>query len=259
MKLMKNKLTNMGEAQAHAESCHWNSLGRIAETEGRFISDADKERIAGGVDTLKVVEYDPFGERSGGYRCLEGKSEMEISVLNKEQVERTTMHETNHFVSHHSETSVPSVERNGVYEYQTVGLRHSSWFRSNETGKVQEVKITGRGLNEGVTTMYTNRQLMELDRAKGLEAARTGIYQHATELSSQLEKIVGSDVLKEAYYGGKENELKERVDRLGGAGTYERLRECMDGTVSPNYYERINSTARAQKIMEELYEGAKRK
>lgn len=242
------------QAQVTVESYHSQSISQILENNGKYMKENDIARIENGIDNIKAVEHNPSLGRTGGYLFYNGKSSIEVSAINNQQMERSTKHETNHFASKNREIIVPDPEKNGYTVYQTVGLRHSSWFHSNETGENSNYISNGRGLNEGLTTMFTNQQLTELSKEKGEAAERQGIYVHATELSKQLESLVGEDALKEAYYGGNTQKLERRVNALGGEKTYDVLRYCFDKTISKNYAERVQAMKEAQGLMAKMYE-----
>ena len=87
--------------------------------------------------------------------------------------------------------------KGGHMVYQTVGMRHTSWFHNNTTGENFGFKTKGRGLNEGMTTMYTNEQLSALSKKKGEVAEREGVYSHATEVCKQLRETMGKVALGE--------------------------------------------------------------
>lgn len=241
-------------AQKSVENYHNQSIQQILEINGKYMSDADRERVSSGVDSIKAVEHTPGKGYTGFYLLNNGKSSMEVSAINQLQMERSTKHETNHFASKNREIIVPQPERRGYTVYQTVGTRQASWFHSNETGKDSEFTSKGRGLNEGLTTMYTNQQLMEISKEKGEAAERQGIYGHATEICTQLEEIVGKDTLKEAYYGGNMQNLESKVNSLAGDKSFETLRECLDRTLSRDYFERVQAMKEAQSILARMYE-----
>lgn len=245
---------NLEQAQKSVENYHHQSIAQILEANGKYMSEADRERVAQGVDSIKAVEHNPARGCTGFYLYLNGKSSMEVSAINQQQMERSTKHETNHFSSKNREIIVPQPEKNGYTVYQTVGTRQASWFHSNETGKDSDFSSKGRGLNEGLTTMYTNQQLMELSKEKGEAAERQGVYVHATELCNQLENIVGRDTLKEAYYGGNLQGVEAKVDSLAGEKSFETLRDCLDRTLSRDYVERIAAMKEAQTILAKMYE-----
>ena len=246
------------QAQKDVESYHNQSITQILETNGKYMSESDRARVANGVDSIHAIEHNPSLGRSGSYLFSNGKSNIEVSAINQQQMERSTKHETNHFASKNREIIVPKPDKKGYTVYQTVGTRQSSWFHSNETGLDSNFTSKGRGLNEGLTTMYTNQQLTELSKEKGEAAERQGIYSHATELCNQLESRVGKDTLKEAYYGGNLQGLETRVDALAGEKGFESLRDCLDRTLSKDYSERVQAMKEAQTIMAKMYEGGRK-
>lgn len=245
---------NLETAQGLVEDYHEQSIQQILELNGQYMSEADRERIANGADSVIAVEFMPERGNSGAYTLYNGKSNVEVLVIDEQQMERSTKHETNHFASKNREIVVPEPDRKGYSVYQTVGTRQSSWFHSCETGEDSEYTSKGLGLNEGLTTMYTNQQLMEISREKGEAAERQRIYSHATQLCSQLESIVGKDVLKEAYYGGNMQNLENKIDSLAGEKSFESLRECLDRAVSKKYDERAIAMKEAQTILAKMYE-----
>lgn len=247
-------LTTLEQAQMSVEHFHNESIKQILDMNGQYISEADRGRIIDGVNYIKVVEHNPNSGRSGAFRTMNGKSSIEVSALSKEQMERTTKHETNHFASKNREIIVPMPEKGGHMVYQTVGMRHTSWFHNNATGENSGFETKGRGLNEGMTTMYTNEQLSALSKEKGEAAEREGVYSHATEVCKQLQEIMGKETLGEAYYGGETMALQEKIDAMGGKGTFEKFQSSMDKTISKDYTERVQGMREAQEILAKLDE-----
>ena len=240
------------QAQKSVEAFHSQSIAQILENNGQYMSEKDRERVAEGANSVKAVEFN--GRETGSYGFNNGKSSINVAAINETQMERSTKHETNHFASKNREIIVPEPDKHGYTVYNTVGTRQSSWFHSTRTGEDFNYTEKGRGLNEGLTTMYTNQQLTELNPEKGKAAEQQSIYPHATELCSQLEDIVGKDTLKEAYYGGNLQGLEEKVDALAGQKGYESLRDCLDKTLSENYEERVEAMKDAQAILAKMYE-----
>ena len=242
------------QAQISVEHFHNQSIAQILDMNGKYISEADRGRIEDGVNSIKAVEHNPNSGRSGAFRTLNGKSSIEVSALSKEQMERTTKHETNHFASKNREIIVPMPDKGGHMVYQTVGMRHTSWFHNNATGENSGFETKGRGLNEGMTTMYTNEQLSALSKEKGEAAEREGVYSHATEVCKQLQETMGKDALGDAYYGCKTMALQEKMDAIGGKGTFEQFQSSMDKTISKDYAERVQGMKEAQAILAKLDE-----
>ncbi len=254
----ETKTSELGEAQKSVEGFHTQSVAQIFETNGKYMTDADKERVAAGLNSIKAVEHDPSKGRTGGYSYHNGKSSIEVSAISKEQMERTTKHETNHFMSHHKENTMPDPKNNGTTVFNTVGFRHSSWFRSDKTGEISNYTERGRGMNEGMTTMLTNEQLAQLDAEKGKAAERQQIYANSTELMAQLESIVGKDTVRGAYFGGNNQALESEVNRLAGDKEYDRLVSCLDRTLSRDAAERVSATKEAQEILARMSERSKK-
>lgn len=246
--------TTLEQAQISVEHFHNQSIAQILDMNGKYISEADRGRIEDGVTSIKAIEHNPNSRRTGGFYTLNGKSSIKVSVLSKEQMERTTKHETNHFASKNREIIVPLPNKGGHMVYQTVGMRHTSWFHNTTTGENSGFETRGRGLNEGMTTMYTNEQLFALSKEKGEAAEREGIYSHATEVCKQLQEIMGKDVLGDAYYGGKTMALQEKMDAMGGKGTFEQFQSSMDKTISKDYAEKVQGMKEAQEILAKLDE-----
>ncbi|MBO4474695.1 MAG: hypothetical protein J5750_07295 [Clostridiales bacterium] len=240
-------------AQEMVEGFHSQSVAQILEENGKYMSIEDSNRAAAGVNEIRAVEYNPDHDYIGVYTFLNGRSTIEIASIDPGQMERTTIHETNHFMSHHREVFVPQPDRNGYTVYSTVGVRETSFFLPHETSIPVEFTSKGEGLNEGLTTMFTNQQLMEISEEKGLEAERQNIYSHATEICKQLEGIIGTDTLKEAYYGGDLGKLEQKVDALAGERGYETLRDCLDRTLEKDWAERVVAMKEAQSILSEMY------
>ena len=242
------------QAQISVEHFHNQSIAQILDMNGKYISEADRGRIEDGVNSIKAIEHNPNSGRSGAFRTMNGKSSIEVSALSKDQMERTTKHETNHFASKNREIIVPMPDKGGHMVYQTVGMRHTSWFHNNATGENSGFETKGRGLNEGMTTMYTNEQLSALSKEKGEAAEREGVYSHATEVCKQLQETMGKNALGDAYYGGKTMALQEKMDAIGGKGTFEQFQSSMDKTISKDYAERVQGMKEAQAILAKLDE-----
>lgn len=242
----------LGRDRELVESFHRQSIDQILEYNGKYMTEADRERVAAGVDQIRVVDYDPDRGRTGGYGFYQGRSHMEVSRISEQQMERSTKHETNHFASKHREIIVPEPDRHGYTVYKTVGTWQSCWFHSTRTGAETGHAETGRGMNEGLTTLFTNRQLMEINKEKGEAAEREQIYSRTVEICHQLENIVGEEVLKEAYYGGNQQRLEAQVNALAGEQEYRRLRDCLDRTLSWNHGESVAAMREAQEILAKM-------
>lgn len=244
--------TSIEQAQQSVENYHQQSLGQIMEMNGQFIPDSQKERIGEGVQDIKAVEYNPESRVTGSFAFHNNQNSIRVSNINETQMERTTKHETNHFTSFNREIIVPGEK--GYTVYKTSGVRQASYFHPTQ-GQEVPISSKNRGLNEGITTMYTNQQLEAIDPAKAAEAARQNGYAHATELSQELESLVGKDAIAQAYYGGNIAGLEAKVNELGGEKAFENLSRCMDTvTYSKDYAERMSAMREAQDILATMSE-----
>lgn len=244
--------TSMEQAQQSIENYHQQSLGQIMEMNGQFIPDSQKERICNGVQDIKAVEYNPESRVTGSFAFHNNQNSIRVSNINETQMERTTKHETNHFTSFNREIIVPGEK--GYTVYKTSGVRQASYFHPAQ-GREVPISSKNRGLNEGITTMYTNQQLEAIDPVKATEAARQNGYVHATELSQELESIVGKETIAQAYYGGNIAGLEAKVNELGGEKAFEHLSRCMDTvTYSKDYAERMSAMREAQDILATMNE-----
>ena len=240
------------EAQKQVEQVHKDTLNAVLEKEGAYISPADRQRIEAGVSSIQVVKAMDPG-KTGVYRFDGTKSTIKVRSVSENQRERTGIHETMHFASHNREVIVPMPEKNGYMVYHTVGTHRCSWFHSFKNGN-SNFSERGRGLNEGITTVLTNERLKELSPEKAAEAERQQVYSHAANLVAELKSIVGDSAVKEAYFGGKNQELADKVDQLGGSKAYERLSSCLDRAISADYGERMAATREAQEILARMSE-----
>lgn len=243
----------LAHAQTQVESVYHSALASILERDGAYISNHDHARIEGGLTSIKALDNIGSG-KTGGYHFDSKNSSIRVASLNEAQRERSTIHETHHFASHNREIIVPMPDKGGYMVHNTVGTRQSSWFHSANTGENFGYTERGRGLNEGITTMLTNRQLAEMNPEKGKEAEQQQIYGHAVDLTTALESLVGESTLKDAYFGGNMQALESKVDSLAGEKEFGHLRDCLDRTISDNYAERVAATREAQEILAKMSE-----
>lgn len=243
-------------AQSQIEQVHQETLSHLLETDKEYFSAENLQRIESGVTNIQAVAEMPAG-KTGVYRFDGHSSTIMVRSVNEGQRERTAIHETLHFASHNREVVVPMPEKNGYMVYHTVGTHRSSWFHSARTGENYGFTEQGKGLNEGITTVLTNRRLSELSPEKGEQAQRQQVYGHAADIVAGLEQIVGESAIKEAYLGGKNQELEAKVDQLAGEKVFGRLSGCLDRAISAEYAERVAATREAQEILAQLSRNAK--
>lgn len=112
---------------------------------------------------------------------------------------------------------MPEPSKGGYMVYNTVGTRQASWFKSDKNGEISNYAEKGRGMNEGITTMYTNRELAKISQERALAAQRQQIYGHATDLCTALEGQVG-EALHEGSLLWRQHEGAGRQGERTGRG-----------------------------------------
>ena len=249
----------MEEAQKELDFYQNQSISKIIAMNGKYMSEADKERVQAGVNRSSAVWLDPNPEWIGKYSSKNGYSTMEVGINDRPHMRQTASHELNHHASTNKEIYVPEPERNGYSYYQTVGTRQIGIFHSFDTGEDSLIFDRGVGLNEGLTSLYTSQQMSELGDEQALIADQQEFYSTAKEICSQLENIVGEDTLKEAYYGGNMQGLEAKVDSLAGEKEFEALRDSLDRAISREQAVRDQALREAQDIMEKMYEAGGKK
>lgn len=243
--------------QQQAEVIHQNTIASILQENGAYFSPKDAARVSQGADSIRVVQ--DLGEGvTGGYRYSEGKSSIQLLANSKNQLERSAIHETVHCSSFNREIIVPEPSKGGYMVYNTVGTRQASWFKSDKNGEISNYAEKGRGMNEGITTMYTNRELAKISQERALAAQRQQIYGHATDLCTALEGQVGEAPMKEAFFGGNMKALEDKVNELAGDKVFDSLRSCLDRAISDDYTERVAATREAQEILARMAERSKK-
>jgi len=242
-------------AQTLVEKVHERAKGQIIEKYGKYMPDESKERIKEGVSSIEATEYDITDDSIGWFRYNNGKSQISISILDEDQIERTTQHETNHFASYNKEiTNQLYGEETGIEVRKKSGI-HELRYKENHDGDIIEYRDINRGFNEGITQMFTVDQLSDLDPIKGEMAYQQNGYKSATELAGQLKEILGTDIIAKAYYGGEVDGLRARIDKLAGIGSFDRLSKNMDRvTYSRDYVDRWEAMSEAQNILADMYE-----
>lgn len=259
--LFRNRETvekfSVREAREVANDTYDRAVEQLMVTKGEYLSEQGFERLEAGVDHLDVVEPNENSRTIGTFSFHEGSTTITVCAINKEQVERTTQHEVNHFASYNKEIQVePSDEgMEGKQFMRTSGIREYEYYES-PNGSVCMLKDSNRGFNEGITQMYTIRQLRDIDEQKGINALRQNGYAHATELVEQVEEAVGEEVISRAYYGGDLKGLEDRLDEMGGKGTFDTLSRCMDEvTYSSSYIDRMIAMRDANEVLASISEG----
>lgn len=138
----------------------------------------------------------------------------------------TTTHETMHSLSYQKRFYEQGNGRWGEIEHidcskkkDRSGIREITYDESE--GKVEDAN---RRLNEGITEMYTLREIMDRGEVPGLQS-----YTKEVGWAMQLEECVGAETLSRAYFGGDLDGLRSAVNELGeDDSTWDGLSSGMD-------------------------------
>ena len=195
-------------SQELAETAHDETkLAMIAE-HGQYMSE---EQIA-------MLESDETKERLNvltSEEYTETFSDVDVNVLghcdsegniymkdiSPEIVEHVSTHETMHLCANRENY----IDESGN-KVIISGLRESQF---NEDGSVTNLN---QGANEGLTEMYTLRELQ--NRGETESAYALNAYSESRMWSERMEKIVGSEKMAAAYFGGERENLKQEFNRL---------------------------------------------
>lgn len=124
-----------------------------------------------------------------------------IKDISPEIVEHISTHETMHLCANRENY----IDNRGTGIIES-GIRESHY----ENGKL--IADFNQGANEGLTEMYTLRNLIERN---SLESAYSiNSYSEARMWAQRLEKLIGSEKTAEAYFGGKKDALRQEFIKL---------------------------------------------
>ncbi len=81
-----------------------------------------------------------------------------------------------------------------------------------------------RWMHEGLTELYAN----QITRSNGLDPGSSA-YPYETAVAFYMQRLVGTDVLRQAYLSGDFTEVRRRFDGRLGAGSFDRLASMSRG------------------------------
>lgn len=160
----------------------------------------------------------------------------EIALKDNEssrELRHVTTHETMHSLSYQDlkfeqgNGQWDGVENiDSAYRKARTGIREVI-YDNRETlpdGQEKAVSDVNGRLNEGLTEMYTLKEIRDRGDEPGIAA-----YTQEVGWAMKLEECAGEDVVSRAYFGGDLEGLRSRIDELGGAeGTWEGLAGRID-------------------------------
>lgn len=182
---------------------------------------------------VQVLEYEDFHDR------FPGKSPGVIGVYHEgtvyavngheDMLNHTVTHETTHLCSHKENTFEQAEDGGKRGVYSSGILRVETQVDPDGT---RHTSVSNRAFNEGLTEMYTLRELNS--RGDWQAANAYNAYGPARGYCARLEGILDPGKLEDAYYGGQLDGLKGNMERLtGDPGTFERVSENLSALDNP--------------------------
>ena len=196
--------------QESANEAYEQTKADMIAEHGKAMSEEQLSRLQAADSTERVhvmsasdyVEAFPKNDLNVLGHCdAEGNIYMKDST--KERVNHVSTHEAMHYCAN----------REFIYNENTgetvriSGLRESTLSNDNKV-----ISVNNRGVNEGLTEMYTLREL----RARGDREAADAItsYREAREWSERMENLVGKEYYESAYFGKNRDALEKEFNRL---------------------------------------------
>lgn len=118
------------------------------------------------------------------------------------RLKHTITHETIHDLSYQKVSEMKNSTQSGIYAHSRAFDMSSGALKVRESDE-------GRGLNEGLTEMYTERKMQKFG-----EELTFAPYSQELSWAANIEDIVGVDICSNAYFGGDIDSMKEKVNDI---------------------------------------------
>ena len=193
-----------------ADSVHLETKRDMLSEHGEVMSESQKELLESDetLERLNVVSSDEYVERFQdvplnviGHCDSEGN--IYIKDISPAEIEHVSTHETIHLCADRKNET----ETNGD-EVIVSGVRET---RFHEDGRVTDMNC---GINEGLTEMYTLRELENTGREQAVQEMIS--YPEARMWAERLESLTGKENVEAAYFGDNKEGLISEFNRLNG-------------------------------------------
>lgn len=215
---------------------------------GDVIGEAQKERISQEIVPERYEIYNqkffletklagvPLEQRQNilGYHEVEEHNIALRDSDNSDELKHVATHETMHSLSYQEHLYQQNVDKwseietlDYLGEKDRSGIREITYLNVESiSGSAERVRVsdTNSGLNEGLTELYTLREIQNRGDEPGLAA-----YTQQVNWARKLEACVGENTVIEAYFGGRLENLKNSVNELGeDPHTWDQLSAAID-------------------------------
>lgn len=196
------------EEQGWAENAFRETKGAMLEQHRMRMSEnqvSALEKVEDG-NQIKVLSEKDYGERFPKVNAnVLGHCDSEGNIYIKKRSEAMISHIATHETMHRC-------ARRELQASENDGASFRSGLHEVRTGAEGTVEDVNRGINEGVTEMYTLRELS----ARGETEATQSItaYSESRMWAMRLEELVGADKVADAYFGQGQEGLKEAFNQL---------------------------------------------
>jgi len=177
--------------------------GEVMSAMQRQMLDADETKkrlnVISSQEYIEKFEDVPFNVI--GHCDVDGN--IFIKDISTPIIEHVSVHETMHLCADRQEVNAEDGTRKIVS-----GLRETTF---HEDGRIID---KNERLNEGITEMYTMRELASHEMKDASEAIVS--YPEARAWAERLEKLVGKENVEAAYFGKDKSSIEKEFNRLSG-------------------------------------------
>ncbi len=212
-------------SQEFAVAKHQETKENNIENYGMYMSETQKARLESDAtkENVNVMTAEAYINRFPGAKLevighCDEKGNIYMKDISRANVNHTITHETMHLSSDRAVIYTETGEKVVIS-----GLRESL---VSKEGKL--VFDSNRGINEGVTEMYTLKELLSRGDVEAAEAVNA--YSASRQWAQRMEALVGEERFAGAYFGSDKDSLKSEFIRLndGKASSWNEFTKDID-------------------------------
>ena len=211
-------------SQEVAENSFHTTIEHVNEDFGETIPESQKVRIDICSENAvpEVMSYEEYHSRFNETDLLvlghcDAEGHIYIKEGDEDVINHVAAHESLHFASF-----------NEIYDCDPENTRFRMGISEITIDKNGETENKNVALNEGITELYTLRELKRRGEENSIEAVNA--YSESTVKAYELSQLVGEEKVEKAYFGGDLRALEDEVIRLnnGDRTAWKRYSENVD-------------------------------